>query len=116
MIASAQRIRFHTLLAFAGDDLLYPRGSDSVEGGAHSFGDTVSYDDGSEVTTISVDPVTGAVTGGSGSDTVAGIEHIERSQFADTLKGSIANNSILGRAGNDTIQGRGGDGYLVGDH
>jgi Ca2+-binding RTX toxin-like protein len=104
------------LLGFAGDDVFYPgRGTDRVGGGADTSGDTLSYGDGSAVATVSVDLTTGSVTGGSGHDAIAGIENVEGSQFADTLRGDSGRNSIFGRGGNDTIQGRGRSDYLEGE-
>lgn len=58
---------------------------------------------------VNVNLATGAVTGGSGNDTLSGFEHIYfGSQWDDVLVGNAADNWIRGYYGNDTIDGGGG--------
>lgn len=58
---------------------------------------------------VNVNLATGAVTGGSGNDTLSGFEHIYAgSQWDDVLVGNAADNWIRGYYGNDTIDGGGG--------
>jgi Ca2+-binding RTX toxin-like protein len=88
--------------------------------------DTVSYADGATGgVTVSLALAGVQATGGSGSDTLASIEHLVGSAFADRLTGNSGANALTGSAGNDTLDGgsgidtmSGGDGadtYIVQD-
>jgi Ca2+-binding RTX toxin-like protein len=79
-------------------------GADTINGGL-GF-DTAVYVDA--VFAINVNLATGAVSGGSGIDSLASIERIIGSRFNDTLTGSVANESFLGGFGADIINGGGG--------
>jgi Ca2+-binding RTX toxin-like protein len=99
------------LVAGAGSDLLVggPR-ADTLNGGPG--GDTVDYSGAAAGVKVNL---SGPVSGGAGSDQVAGIEHVIGSDFADTLVGNGLANELLGGAGNDTINGRGGGDFLDGE-
>jgi len=59
-------------------------------------------------------PLSGAqATGGSGSDTFAGIERLVGSTHADTLTGDSSANRLEGRNGNDTLAGAAGNDALL---
>ncbi len=90
-------------------------GNDSIDG--RGGFDMVRYDYASSGVTVNL--VTGAVTGGAGNDTIAHIEGIVGSAWNDSLTGGNADNGTVlgdgkievfrGGAGNDTIDG--GQGY-----
>jgi len=78
--------------------------SNRLDGGAGI--DTVSFAGASAGVTANLN--TGAVTGGSGSDTLIGIENLVGSSFDDALTGDGNANLIEGAAGNDTLRGGSG--------
>lgn len=58
---------------------------------------------------VNVNLTTGVVTGGSGNDTLSGIDHINTgSQYNDILIGNAGNNTIRGYYGSDYIDGKDG--------
>lgn len=60
-------------------------------------------------------PLSGAqATGGSGSDTFAGIERLVGSTHADTLTGDSSANRLEGRNGNDALLAGFGNDSLTG--
>jgi len=87
-------------------------GDDVLNGGAGI--DTAFYGAATGAITLSL-AITGAqATGGSGSDTVAGIENITGSAFADQLTGDAGVNILKGNAGNDILDGGAGADTLEG--
>lgn len=54
------------------------------------------------------------ITGGAGSDTISGFEHLTGSQFNDRLIGSAGANKIVGDSGNDVVIGDAGADTLTG--
>jgi Ca2+-binding RTX toxin-like protein len=105
-----------TLSGGEGDDFLKgDEGNDLIDGGAGN--DTVAYDwNSSSGISVSLVNSSGVVTGGSGTDTLSGIENIIGSFFDDVI--SIGDNSIggfiEGRAGNDVLIGGNGNNYITG--
>ena len=95
-----------------GDDYLDGgTGDDLIDGGAGI--DHVDY--ASARGGISVNLVTGVVTGGHGSDTLIGIENVTGTNYSDTLIGDEGANTLSGGLyGADRIYGGGGDDYLGG--
>jgi len=90
----------------AGDDVLFGGlGDDSLIGGAGL--DTVFYLDATSAVTIRLATLTAQNTGGSGIDTLSGIESVIGSNFNDTLIGDAFANIFDGGAGNDLINGGG---------
>ncbi|MBG9389182.1 calcium-binding protein [Caenimonas aquaedulcis] len=85
-------------------------GNDTIDGGAGN--DSTGYYDATAG--VSVNLLTGAVTGGGGADFLISIENLGGSSFNDTLTGSAANNSIRGEDGNDSIMGGDGNDFLTG--
>lgn len=80
---------------------------DNVIIGGSTGNDWVSYQPA--VAGVNVNLATGVVTGGSGNDTLSGIEHIDiASLYDDVLIGNASNNSIRGATGNDSIDGGAG--------
>ena len=79
-------------------------GDHRIDGGTGV--DTAVYFDATSA--VNIDLSTGAVTGGSGNDTLVSIERVFGSRFNDVLTGSGANESFLGALGADTINGGGG--------
>ena len=61
-----------------------------------------------------VDLLLGSVTGGSGSDTLSGIEDVGGSSFDDIIRGDNDRNSLGGGAGDDSLVGRDGNDSLFG--
>jgi Ca2+-binding RTX toxin-like protein len=109
------------------NNVLYAGAGNNVLNGG-SGTDTVSYAYGLAGTTgvtVSLAVNTAQSTGGSGSDTLLGIEHLIGSAYADRLTGNSGANSLSGAAGNDTLDGGAGidtmaggdgsDGYYVRD-
>ena len=83
-------------------------GNDTITGGANTaYGDT--YDVAAAEAGVTVDLGAGTSTGGSGTDTLSGIENASGSESDDSLKGSSGNNIIWGEGGNDTLMGGAGD-------
>jgi Ca2+-binding RTX toxin-like protein len=91
------------LIGGAGDDLL--------DGGAGT--DTADYS--ANPGAIDADLQAGTVEGGS-TDTIANIENITGSGFADTIRGSGAAEFFDGGDGNDVLEGRGGNDFLIGQN
>lgn len=92
----------------SGDDLLIGNlGNDTLTGG---FGtDTISYQTASGPVTVNL--TTMKTSGAAGVDTLATIENVIGSRFADTITGDLFNNLLNGGdsiLGNDTIIGGGG--------
>jgi Ca2+-binding RTX toxin-like protein len=63
---------------------------------------------------VSVDLAAGTATG-PGSDTLAGIETVRGTAYADTLLGTSGSDTLLGLGGNDLLAGRGGADDVYGD-
>jgi len=87
-----------------GNDIVLPgAGNDSIDGGPGDS-DGVTYDDATGP--MRVDLQAGTATGGSGTDTLTGIEDAGGSPFDDTLLGDANINVLFGEGGNDTLDGR----------
>jgi Ca2+-binding RTX toxin-like protein len=99
-----------TLNGADGDDLLVGgAGADAINGGNGL--DTVSYITAGQGVSVSLN-LTTAQTGTSGDhvgDVISGVEHLEGSEYNDSLTGNADSNDIFGLGGNDTIVGL--DGY-----
>ena len=92
-------------------DSIWPgRGKDTVDGGTGEDG--LLYPDGTAG--VTVDLLLGTATGGSGSDTLSGIENVGGTPFDDIIKGDGNSNSMGGGAGDDTLMGRDGNDFLQG--
>ncbi len=90
----------------AGNDRLYGgTGNDRIDGG--SGVDTVDYY--GATASVHVDLGLGTARGGEGSDTLAGIENVQGSAFADVLVGDDGANLLDGWAGADKMTGGAGD-------
>ncbi|MFL6843435.1 MAG: M10 family metallopeptidase C-terminal domain-containing protein [Allosphingosinicella sp.] len=90
-----------------GDDLLIGgAGNDTLIGGAGS--DTANYNDATSAVTVNLSVAGPQNTGGSGSDTLSGIENLTGSAFGDTLTGDAGANRLAGGDGDDTLDGGGG--------
>ena len=96
-----------------GDDNINPgSGNDAVDGGTGT--NTVDYSSaGAGGVGIQVNLATGTASG-DGNDTIANIQNVVGSSFADSITGDDNNNRISGRGGNDAIQGKGGDDNIQG--
>jgi Ca2+-binding RTX toxin-like protein len=102
-----------TMWTGAGDDSLYGgTGDDYLNGEAGA--DTVYYSDALSGVTVNLSTTSAQNTGSAGTDTIAGVENLYGSAFADTLTGDSGNNSIWGDGGNDTIIGGAGADILSG--
>ena len=87
----------------SGNDIALPGpGNDQIDGGAGES-DGVTYDDASGP--INANLQTGLATGGSGQDTLTGIEDVGGSPFNDTLAGDANINVLFGSGGNDALDG-----------
>ncbi|KQN21227.1 hypothetical protein ASE86_14730 [Sphingomonas sp. Leaf33] len=87
-----------------GDDLLRGGSEDDILiGGAGN--DTASYTDATGGVTVRLGFTGAQTTGGSGIDTLSGIENLIGSAFNDVLTGDDNDNVIEGGAGNDTLVG-----------
>ncbi|MDH6168921.1 Ca2+-binding RTX toxin-like protein [Variovorax boronicumulans] len=76
--------------------------------------DTASYSYATSAVTVNLAITTAQATGGSGSDTLLGVENLIGSAFNDTLTGNTASNVLDGGAGNDTLIGGAGTDTLTG--
>lgn len=94
-----------------GDLLAGGLGNDSIDGGAGI--DRASYQIAGAGVVVNL--TTGTATGGSGTDTLVGIENLRGSGFNDALTGDTGNNDIQARAGDDTVSGGDGDDFLQGE-
>ncbi|MBK6296134.1 MAG: hypothetical protein IPF55_19295 [Rhodoferax sp.] len=96
----------------AGDDSIFSgAGNDAIDGGEGY--DYLYFTDATSG--VSINMVTGTALGGSGSDTIAGIELVFGSSFNDTFVGSNSPVGFLGGDGNDTITGGAGRDHLEGN-
>jgi len=97
----------------AGDDTIDGgAGDDLIDGGAGS--DTAIYAGAGAGVTISLALFGAQDTLGAGVDTLAGIEHLVGSAFADRLTGNVSVNSLSGGGGNDILNGGGGIDAMIG--
>ncbi|MEF8756318.1 MAG: hypothetical protein V5B60_20670 [Accumulibacter sp.] len=97
------------------DNVLYAgRGNNALDGAGGA--DTVSYLYGASGSGVSVSLAIASAqaTGGSGSDTLVGIENLTGSTYDDTLGGDGNANWLDGGSGNDTLAGGNGDDTLSG--
>jgi Ca2+-binding RTX toxin-like protein len=97
----------------AAANMIFPGpGSNLLNGGAGL--DTVSYANttgSGVVASLS----TGRASGVSGNDTLAAVENLVGTSWADTLTGNASANRLAGGAGNDSLVGGGGSDALLGD-
>ncbi|MEH3123700.1 MAG: M10 family metallopeptidase C-terminal domain-containing protein [Sphingomonas phyllosphaerae] len=90
-----------------GDDLIVAAsGDDLVSGGAGV--DTLSYTKARAGVTVDLTVTKAQNTGGSGIDTISGIENLTGSHFNDVLNGTAGNNVIAGGGGHDRLNGGAG--------
>lgn len=106
-----------------GKDILFGgTGNDVLSGGVGndklygaSGSDTADYTFASGGVTVNLSIATAqTVGGGEGIDTLASIENLIGSNFADVLIGNSSKNSLTGNAGDDHLDGAAGDDVLVG--
>lgn len=96
-----------------GDDVLIGgAGNDVLDGGAGT--DTASYTGISAAVRVNLAISVAQVTGGSGSDTLSGIENLIGGTGADILTGNDGTNVIDGGNGADQLSGGGGADILIG--
>ncbi len=86
------------------DNLVGGQGNDTLDGGADS--DSIEYWDATSAVTVNLS--LGTASGGSGNDTLIGIENVSGGAFGDTLIGDANNNQLSGNLGNDTLTGGAG--------
>ncbi|QQG36423.1 MAG: type I secretion C-terminal target domain-containing protein [Micavibrio aeruginosavorus] len=99
----------NTIVAGLGDDIVEGgAGNDTLQGGGGT--DTLVYTSASAA--VNVNLLTGAVTGGAGSDAVSQFENVLGSSYNDTLTGDGGNNILSGAAGSDTLNGDDGNDTL----
>jgi Ca2+-binding RTX toxin-like protein/subtilisin-like proprotein convertase family protein len=97
----------------SGNDLLDGgAGDDSLNGGLGL--DTASYASAGAGVTVSLALAGAQDTGGAGLDTLAAIENLTGSAYADTLTGNTAANTLAGGAGHDSLSGGDGADFLEG--
>ena len=103
----------NSLSGGAGNDILTGgAGADALDGGADI--DTANY--AASAAGVTVDLAAGTGLGGDAAgDTLANIENLVGSAFADTLTGDANANSLSGGAGNDSLIGGAGADALDGD-
>jgi Ca2+-binding RTX toxin-like protein len=82
-------------------------GNNTLDGGAGA--DTASYTYASAAVTVSLAVAGAQATGGSGSDTLIGIENLSGSAYADHLSGNAGANILEGGLGADTLSGGAGN-------
>ena len=102
------------LRGLAGNDVLRGgAGNDLLDGGAGN--DTASYSDATAGVKVTLAVSGSQNTGGSGSDTLVGMENLLGSAFGDTLTGDGGANRLNGGAGGDTLSGGAGADTFVFD-
>lgn len=90
-----------------GDDLMVAAsGDDLISGGAGN--DTLSYARARGGVTVDLNVTKAQNTGGSGTDTINGVENLIGSHFNDVLTGTGADNVIAGGGGHDILNGGAG--------
>ena len=108
-----------TISAGAGNDTVVAgAGNELIDGGTSvDDEDTITYR--LATAAVLVNLATGAVSGGSGNDTISGFEIVVGSDFNDTLVGSNAGvdpngtyEGFVGGLGDDSINGAGGYDYV----
>lgn len=101
-----------TLIGDGGDQILFGgAGGDRIDG-AGGF-DTVVYSN--SAIGVKINLATGAVSGGDAQgDSIAAIEGVVGSAFADTLTGDTNANGLEGGAGNDILDGGAGADMMIG--
>ena len=105
--------KFGTLLGGDQDDyLVSSRGRDTLNGG--NGNDWVDYSQATAGVKVSLALASAQATGGAGIDTLAGVENLWGSSFADTFTGSSGANILYGNGGNDILTGGAGDDFLEG--
>ena len=103
----------NVLLGGGGDDFLEGlAGIDTLNGGAGS--DTIKYVSSAAGITVDLGSNSVSDDGEGANDTLASIENVIGSAFADTIIGDGGANSLDGGAGDDTLTGGGGSDCLVG--
>ncbi len=109
VIGSAQA---DILTGGAGNDVLIGGGgADRLNGGAGI--DTADYSASRQA--VRIDLAAGTGSGGDAEgDTLASIESVEGTAFADVLAGSAGSDILSGGAGDDVLIGRGGGDLLIG--
>ena len=89
----------------AGNDTLNGGGGDdTLDGGTDTgTGDRVTYSDATAGVTVTLASSSGQSTGGSGTDTLSGLENLTGSAHDDTLTGGAGVNDIVCLADFDTV-------------
>jgi len=95
------------------DNVLYAGAGDNILDGRDG-NDTASYLFASAGVTVALNTSAQQTTGGSGLDTLKGIENLAGSRFSDSLTGNKNANILLGGDGDDALFGGAGDDVLVG--
>jgi Ca2+-binding RTX toxin-like protein len=87
-------------------------GDDFLDGGDNSSGNWADYRN--DIAGVTVNLATGTATDGWGdTDTLAYIQRVAGSSFADVITGSIGNNRLQGWEGDDLLTGNGGNDFFV---
>lgn len=96
----------------SGADAIFSgTGNDTIDGGEGY--DYLYYSNGPS--SVSINLLTGVISGGGGADSIAGIELIFGSSFNDEFVGNSSATGFIGGAGNDTIIGGSGNDYFEGN-
>jgi Ca2+-binding RTX toxin-like protein len=101
-----------TLRGGAGDDQIHSGTGNNIIDGGEGY-DHLYF--GEATSGVSINMATGTAAGGSGSDTITGIELVFGSSFNDTFVGNDSPVGFLGGDGNDTITGGAGRDHLEGN-
>ena len=102
-----------TLVGGDGSDTLTGGlGNDILAGGGGKGFDWANYADASSSVTVNL--ATGLASGGSGNDTLSGIENVTGSSSNDKLTGDANDNTLNGGKGNDWVMGGLGNDTLIG--
>jgi Ca2+-binding RTX toxin-like protein len=95
----------------AGNDYITGgSGDDSILGGGGI--DTADYFYSDAATGVNVSLASGLASGGQGNDTLAGIENVQGTDFADTIEGDGGANALFGNDGDDSISANAGNDYI----
>jgi Ca2+-binding RTX toxin-like protein len=97
-----------------GDDLMTPgTGDDDADGGAGDA-DGLNYNGSPAGVDVDLGKAAEQDTGGSGNETIAGVENVYGTPHADALRGNEADNELAGFGGDDLLVGRAGNDKLTG--
>jgi Ca2+-binding RTX toxin-like protein len=96
----------------SNDTLIGGAGKDTLVGGGGT--DLVSYEDADDGKGVTLNLITGGISGNAEGDQYSGIENVDGTAYDDQITGNEIANYLRGLAGNDVLIGGGGSDTLDG--